>query len=190
MASLAGEKSFSKLDLVHAYQQIQLEEESRKYVTVNTHKGFFQYTRLPFGVASAPTVFQRTMENLLKGLNNVCIHLDDILVTRSSESDHLENLATVLEKLEEAGRRLKKYKCHFMLEYLGHKISDKGIQPTEEKVSAIVKAPALNNVTQVKGFLGMLNYYAKFLPNLSSKLAPLYKLLQKKVHWLWGEEQR
>ena len=193
LASLAGGKSFSKLDLAHAYQQIQLEEESRKYVTVNTHKGLFQYTRLPFGVASAPAVFQRTMENLLKGLNNVCIYLDDILVTGSSESDHLKNLATVLEKLEEAGVRLKKSKCHFMLssiEYLGHKISEKGIQPTEEKVRAIVKAPAPNNVTQLKAFLGMLNYYAKFLPNLSSKLAPLYRLLQKNTPWSWGEEQR
>ena len=74
------------------------------------------------------------------------------------------------------------------IEYLGHKISDKGIQPTKEKVCAI--APAPNNVFQLKAFLGVLNYYAKFLPNLSSKLTPLYKLLQKKVHWLWGEEQR
>ena len=127
-------------------------------MTVNTHKGLFQYTRLPFGVASAPAVFKRTMENLLKGLNNVCIYLDDILVTGSSERDHLENLAIILEKLEEADVRLKKSKCHFMLpsiEYLGHKISDKGIQPTEEKVRAIVKAPAPNNVTQLKAFLGI-----------------------------------
>ena len=76
------------------------------------------------------------------------------------------------------------------IEYLGHKISEKGIQPTEEKVRAIVKAPAPNNVTQLKAFLGMLNYYAKFLPNLSSKLTPLYRLLQKNTPWSWGEEQR
>ena len=80
LASLAGGKSFSKLDLAHAYQQIELEEESRKYVTINTHKELFLYTRLPFGVASAPAMFQRTMENLLQGLKNVCIYLDDILV--------------------------------------------------------------------------------------------------------------
>ena len=76
------------------------------------------------------------MENLLKGLNNVCIYLDDILVTESSERDHLENLATVLEKLEEAGVRLKKSKCHFMLpsiEYLGHKISDKGYSANQRE---------------------------------------------------------
>ena len=68
------------MDLAHAYQKIKLQEESRKYVTINTHKGFFQYTQLPFGVAIAPAVFQRTMENLLQGLSNVCIYLDDILV--------------------------------------------------------------------------------------------------------------
>ena len=193
LASLAGGKSFSKLDLAHAYQQIELEEESRKYVTINTHKGLFQYTRLPFGVASAPAMFQRTMENLLQGLNNVCIYLDDILVTGSSERDHLDNLAAVLEKLEAAGVRLKRSKCHFMLpsvEYLGHKISDKGIQPTEAKIRAIVKAPAPNNVSQLKAFLGMLNYYAKFLPNISSRLAPLYKLLQKRIPWSWRDEQQ
>ena len=99
-------------------------------MTINTHKGLFQYTRLPFGVTSAPAVFQRTMENLVQGLSNVCIYLDDILVTGSSERDRLDNLAAVLEKLEEAGVRLKRSKGHFMLplvEYLGHKISDKGI---------------------------------------------------------------
>ena len=182
LASLAGGKSFSKLDLAHAYQQIELEEESRKYVTINTHKGLFQYTRLPFGMGSAPAMFQRTMENLLQGFNNVCIYLDDILVTGSSERDHLDNLAAVLAKLEAAGVRLKRSKWHFMLpsvEYSGHKVSDKGIQPTEAKIRAIVKAPASNNVSQLKAFLCMLNYYAKFLPNTSSRLAPLYKLLQK-----------
>ena len=77
LASLAGGKSFSKQNLACAYQQTELE----KYVAVNTHKGLFQYTRLPFGVASAPAVFERTIENFLQGLNNVCIYLDDILVT-------------------------------------------------------------------------------------------------------------
>ena len=149
---------------------------------INTHKVLFQYIRIPFGVASAPAVFQQTMENILQGLSNVWIYLNDILVTGSSERDHLDNLAAVLEKLEEVGVRLKRYKCRFMLpsvEYLGHKIADKGIQPTEVKIHAIVKAPALNNVSQLKAFLGMFNYYAKFLLNISSRLAPFYKLLQK-----------
>ena len=79
-------------------------------MTINPHKELFQYARLPFGMATAPAVFQRTMENLLQGLNNVCIYLDDILVTGSSERDHLNNLAGILEKLEVAVVRLKKSK--------------------------------------------------------------------------------
>ena len=133
------------------------------------------------------------MESLLQGFNTVCIYLDDILVTWSSERDHLDNLAVVMEKLEGAGVRLKRSKCHFMLpsvEYLGHKISDKGIHPTKAKICAIVKAPALNNVSQLKAFLGMLNYHAKFLLNTSSRLSPLYKLPQKRVPWSWKSEQQ
>ena len=137
LASLSGGKTFTKLDLAHAYQQVELEENSRKFVTINTHRGVFEYTRLPFGVASAPAVFQRIMENLLQGLKHVCVYLDDILVTCSSERDHLDNLAEVLKRLEDAGMRLKRSKCEFMLpavEYLGHKISDEGLQPTEGKI--------------------------------------------------------
>ena len=133
------------------------------------------------------------MENLLQGLKHVCVYLDDILVTGSSERDHLDNLAEVLKRLESAGMRLKRSKCEFMLpavEYLGHKISDKGLEPTEGKIRAIVEAPAPQNVSQLKSFLGMLNYYAKFLPNISSRLAPLYKLLQKAVSWSWGTKQQ
>ena len=150
-------------------------------MTINTLKGLFEYTRLPFGVSSAPALFQRTMENLLQGLKHVCVYLDDILVTGTTERDHLDNLGEVLKRLENAGMRLKRSKCEFMLpavEYLGHKISDKGLQPTEGKIRAIIEALAPQNVSQLKAFLGMLNYYAKFLPNISSRLALLYKLLQ------------
>ena len=107
LASLAGGKAFTKLDLAHVYQQVELDEDSRKFITINTHRGLFEYTRLPFGVASALAVFQRTMENLLQGLKHVCVYLDDILITGSSERNHLENLTEVLGRLEKAGMRLK-----------------------------------------------------------------------------------
>ena len=131
-ASLAGGTVFSKLDLAQAYLQVPLDEASKKYVTVNTHRGLFQYNRLPFGVASAPSIFQRIMENVLQGLTGVCAYLDDILVSGKTPEDHMQNLEAVLERLEQAGLRLKRAKCLFMLpsvEHLGFQISAKGLQP-------------------------------------------------------------
>lgn len=132
------------------------------------------------------------METILQGLQGVCVYLDDILITGKSNEEHLVNLSAVLCRLATAGMKLKSDKCSFLLqevEYLGHKISANGLQPTTEKVQAIVQAPQPTNVTQLKSFLGMFNYYGRFLPNLSTCLAPLYKLLQKQSHWRWGLKQ-
>lgn len=132
------------------------------------------------------------MEGLLQGIPHVSIYLDDILVTGPTESEHLSTLDQVLSRLETAGLRLKRNKCAFMLpsvEYLGHKISAEGLQPTEEKVRAIREVPPPSNVTQLRSFLGLVNYYDKFLPNLATKLAPLYGLLQKSKGFHWGAAQ-
>ena len=181
-ASLSGGKTFTKLDLEHAYQQVPLTKEAQKYTTVNTHKGLFQYLRLPFGIASAPGIFQRTMETILQDLPHVCVYLDDILVTGPTEEQHLATLEEVLRRLDTAGVRLKHKKCAFMLpsiEYLGHCISADGLQPTDSKIKALKQAPVPANVSQLKSFLGLLNYYGKFVPNLSTVLAPLHSLLHK-----------
>ena len=143
-ASLADGKSFTKLDLSHAYLQIPLDEESRHFVTINMHKGLFEYKRLPFGVASAPSIFQRVMKNLLQGIKGVCVYINDILITGSTEEEHLRNLAQVLQRLESAGMRLKRQKCVFLLPsvaYLGHIITQEGLHTEETKVHAIVDAP-------------------------------------------------
>ena len=192
-ASLSGGKLFSKMDLASAYLQIPLDEQSKEYTTINTHKGLYCYNRLLFGVASAPSIFQRTMENLLQGINHVCVYLDDILVTGTTEQEYLQNLDTVLSRLETAGMRLKYDKCAFLLpavEYLGHKISAHGLQPTDFKVQAIKNAPAPTDVSQLKSYVGLVNYYCKFLPNLPNTLAPLYRKLQKNAKWIWGSEEQ
>ena len=92
-----------KLDLKQAYQQVLLTEESRKYVVVNTHRGLFCYNRLPFGVSSAPEVFQHVMDGLLKAIPGVIVYIDDILVTGKTEQGHLAALEEVLQRLGEAG---------------------------------------------------------------------------------------
>ncbi len=189
---MAGGKTFTKLDLAHAYNQLELDEESKTFTVINTSKGLYQYNFMPFGVLSAPAIFQRTIENILQGIPRVSVYLDDILVTGNTETKHLKNLDKVLSRLQ-VGARLKKQKCYFMLpsvEHLGHVISEKGIQPTDKKVQAIHAAPIPTNQSQLKSFLGLINYYCKFLPNFSHTLAPLYRLLQTKVPWCWKEEQQ
>ena len=90
--AMSGGKLFSKLDLSHAYQQVPLTEDSKTYTTINTTKGLFQYQRLPFGISSAPAIFQRTMDSLLQDLPGVVTYLDDVLVTGSNKNEHLQNL--------------------------------------------------------------------------------------------------
>ena len=192
LASIGNGKVFSKLDLANTYTQLELDDESKNLVTINTLKGLFRYNCLPFGVAAAPAIFQRTMETLLRDIPHACVYIDDVLVSGESEAEHLQILEVVLTRLQQAGFRLKLSKCAFMLpslEYLGHVISKDGIQPTETKKRAIVDAPTPKNVTELRSFLGMLTYYSKFLPKLATVLSPQYLLLQKNKPWSWSGEQ-
>ncbi len=132
------------------------------------------------------------METLLRDHSGVSVYLDDILITGSSVQDHLANVDSVLQKLHSAGLRLNKDKCSFMqssIEYLGHVIDSQGLHPTEQKIRAIKNAPKPTNISQLRSFLGIINYYNRFLPNLSARLTPLYALLSTQNKWHWGLEQ-
>ena len=191
-ATLEGGKIFTKLDLSQTYQQLKQDAESQKYLVINTHKGLFRYTRLPYGVSSAPGIFQKAMETLLQGIPHVTVYIDDILITGETEADHLQTLERVLERLAKAGLRVKKNKCKFLVpsvDYLGYVIDAQGLRLHPDKVSAIQEAPTPLNVTQLKSYLDLLSYYGKFLPNLSTLLAPQYTLLGKDVPWKWSSEQ-
>ena len=165
-----------------------LAEECRDLVVVNTHKGLYRYNRLPFGVASAPAIFQKVMDTILQGLPNVFCYLDDILITGATQTEHLSNLEQVLQRLLKYGVRAKKAKCAFLedfVEYLGHRIDAQGLHTTAKKVEAITEAPQPHNVTELRSFLGLLHYYGKFIPNSSSMLTPLNHLLKKGERWKW-----
>ena len=188
MACLTGGKQFTKLDLTSAYQQMLLDEASSKLVAINTHQVLYQFTWLPFWVASAPAVFQRAMNTILQGVPGVICYVDDILVTGTTDSEHFHNLEEVLQRLQRHGVRLRKEKCQFLqesVEYLGHRIDETGVHTSPQKVKAVVNAPSLRSLQELRSFLGLLNYYACFLPNLASTLHPLHVLLHadEPRHW-------
>ena len=191
-SQLSGGKSFTKIDLSQAYSQITVHEDDQKYLTVNTHKGLFAVTRLPFGVSSAPGIFQRLMSCILGDISGVAVYLDDILITGRNEWEHSATIRKVFEKIREVGLKVKLSKCEFMspcITYLGHKIDKEGIHSTDEKIQAIKRVQRPSNVTELRAFLGLVNYYSRFLPHLSSTLSPLYKLTQKEQPWKWGEAE-
>ena len=191
-SNLAGGVIFSKLDMSQAYAQLCLDDVSKQYTVINTHRGLFQYNRLSFGISSAPGIFQRAMEELLHDIENVSVYLDDILVKGSTREEHDKTLRLVLSKLQSAGLKLKLDKCHIgvpSVTYLGYKLDKEGIHPTEEKVKAISEAPAPTNITQLRAYLGLLNFYRRFLPKAATLLEPLNRLLKANTPWSWGVEQ-
>ena len=190
-ANLAGGKHFSKLDLRQAYHQLEVTEESKKYLTINTHKSLFQYNRLVFGITSSPAICQRAIDQVLQGVpGNQCI-LDDMLISGKTDEEHLENLESVLKRLQDAGLKANKEKCVFFkdrVQFCGHEIDKEGLHKTQEKIEAVVNAPRPENVSQLRSFLGLVNYYNRFLPNASSVLQPLHQLLEQNSKWQWTEQ--
>jgi hypothetical protein len=132
------------------------------------------------------------MDNLLKGIPGVCVYLDDILVTGKTACEHRDALETVLTILQENGMRIKRSKCEFnasAVSYLGHKIDATGLHPLQEKVEAISNAPVPKNLTELRSYLGLLNFYGRFLPNLSTVVAPMNYLMRKGVSYTWTASQ-
>ena len=167
---------------------MELEDEAKELVTINTHQGLYQFNRLPFGVASAPALFQRTMDTILRGIPHVICYIDDILVTGTTKEEHLANLEEVLKRLQKHGVKLKASKCFFFqdsVEFLGHTIDCKGLHTTSTKVKAVRNAPTPKNKHELRSFLGVVHYYGKFIPQLSTLLHPLNEMLQAGKPWSW-----
>ena len=145
---------------------------------------------MPFGIASAPAIFQQTMDKILQGLTGVTVYFDDILITGANDQKHLEALESVLQRLSEYGLRLKREKCKIMqpsVEYLGYRIDKDGLHATASKIDAIINSPIPKNVTELRSFLGLVNYYGKFNCHLSTLVQQLNNLLRKDVPWEWTD---
>lgn len=189
---LQGGKQFSKIDLSDAYLQLELDDESKQLMVITTPFGLFQYQRLPFGVASAPAIFQKFIEQLTCDLPHVSSYLDDILVTGTNEDEHLKNLEEMFRRMSDANLRVNLSKCQFFkseVEYVGHIIDAAGIRPTTKGLRGIEEMPRPKDVKELQAFIGKVNYYNRFIPNFSQMAAPLNALRKKDVSFKWSKEQ-
>ena len=193
MRKLKGGIGFSKIDLADAYNQIKLAPESAQRLALSTHKSILLQLRLPFGILSAPGYFQEIMEYRIGDIPGVVIYMDDILVSGSSCDDHLKNLRSVLQRLQEMGLRCNLHKCEFAkpsVEYLGHTLTATGIAKGKSKLQGVLQMPKPTDVATLRSFLGHVMFYHKFLPpNLSEILNPFHQLLRKGVQWQWTSKE-
>ena len=193
LAALQKGRVFSKMDANSGFWQIELEETSRPLTTFITPFGRFQFKKMPFGISAAPEFFQRQMSKILQGVEGVVCMMDDVLVYGESEGEHDRRLELVMRKLEEAGMTLNRSKCEFRVSevtFLGHKVGERGISPDPAKLAAIRDMRAPTNKSELKSFLGMVNFLSKFSPRLAELERPLRELQKKSSDWVWDVAQR
>ena len=184
MDALSGSKYFSKLDLKAGYWQVGI-KESDKYKTAFSvgPLGFYECNRMAFGLTNAPATFQRLIERCMGDihLKECLIYLDDIIIYSQTFEEHLHRLENVFKQLELHGLKLKGSKCEFFkhqVNYLGHVVSDQGIQTDPEKISALKEWPVPSNIKELRSFLGFAGYYRKFVREYAKLVTPLNDLLK------------
>ncbi|XP_039761434.1 uncharacterized protein K02A2.6-like [Pararge aegeria] len=192
-ATVAGGKFFTTLDLDRAYTQVIVDDNTSKLLTLNTCKGLYTVHRLAFGVKACPGIFQRLMTSLLAGIPGVAVLIDDIIICGRTMLEMHERLDVVLERIEKAGLRLNKNKCKFAkerVEFLGFVIDSEGIHPAPSKVESIVNTPAPKNKKELQAFLGLYNFYERFIQNKATILEPLHRLLDTEQDWKWTKVEQ
>ena len=193
LVSLHGSRYFTTLDLQSGYHQVDMHPDSKEKTAFISHAGLFHFNVLSFGLTNAPPNFQRLMNRVLHGPTwKIClIYIDDIIVFSSTFVEHLARLSLVLDRLREANLKLKPSKCDFartVVNFLGFKVSAEGIFPQKEKIEAVKSFPVPKSVKEVRSFLGLCNYYRRFVEGFAQIASPLNKLTRKNVPFVWSSE--
>ena len=189
---LHGAKYFSSIDLASGYWQIPIDQESQEKTAFRTPFGSYEFSVMPFGLSNAPATFQRLMNSILATEMHefVLVYLDDILVFSKSPEEHAKHLRRVLLKLREHKLYIQSKKCSFyqtQIKFLGHEVSAKGISTDPSKIQAMVDFPRPPTLKALRSFLGMANFYRRFIPRFSHIAQPLTELQKDNRVFLWTE---
>lgn len=178
---------WSQIDLKHAFMQFEVAEDCRDPLTIITQKGLFRYKKLPEGVASSPAECQDIVTDILKGIPNIEIYIDNIYCTGKNDSEHLDNLEKIFYRLNEAGLKVNESKCEFFrseIEILGFKLDKTGLSPSPSRIHSIVNMPSPKTKKELQAFLGLVNFYESFLYKRADQLKVLYDVLKEsKFYW-------
>ncbi|GBN22426.1 Transposon Ty3-G Gag-Pol polyprotein [Araneus ventricosus] len=191
ISRLEGKKLFTVLDLKDGFWQVPLDNESSDLCTFNTPHGRYKFNVLPFGIASAPEVFQKRNERLFGDIDGVEVYFDDIIVTGTDKVTHDAALTEVLKRAEASNIKFNANKLQFRMtevKYMGQIISDKGIKADPGHIKGIVDMPTPSSKGEVRRLLGMVNFLSKFIPNLSQITAPLRELIKQNIEFRWENE--
>lgn len=172
-----------------------MDDKSKEYTAFRTEDGLFQFKRMPFGLCNAPATFQKMINAVLAGLKgrNLQVFIDDVCVATKTWGMHLAMLKLTFEAIIKAKLKVKADKCIFAasrIKFLGHEISQAGIQQDPDKMAALLKLPEPSDAKEVKHALGMFSYYRKFVKNFATLAEPLTRLTKKGVTFVWELEQK
>lgn len=190
VSTLEGACYFSTLDLASAYHQVPLSESSQDLTVFITPMGAYKFLRMLFGLVSAASVFQRIMNDVIKGIPGVRCYQDDVLIFGKNIKEHDCRVTKVLGRLLKAGLTLRRDKCKFgvtEVDYLGHHISGSGVPPKKELVDTIENLREPGSKEELASFLGMAEYYSKFIRNFADKTEQLRSLLHRNAEFVWDE---
>ena len=193
---LGGTKVFTSLDLMSAFHQVKLSNDSVPLTAFKTRTGHYAYLMCPFGIKTMPSVFQRLMNLVFsesKFKPNVHTYLDDILLTNNNKTSHLETIDHALYRLSRANLKIKLEKCKFFrdkVDFLGFELTKSGYKTQSNKVQAIKEYPVPKCEKDVRAFLGLAGFYRMYIKNFASIATPLSKLLKKETKFVWSNEQQ
>jgi len=185
LENIGMKKMFTKMDLRWGYNNVRIKEGDEWKAVFMTPEGSFELTVMFFGLTNSPAMFQAIMNELLRDLTNmgkVVVFIDDVIVGTETEEGHDELVAEVIKRLEENDLYVKLEKCKWKVrevEFLGVVIGPEGIKMEKEKVKGVLEWPTLKCVKEVQKFLGLANYYRRFIEGFATVARPLHNLVKK-----------